>query len=74
MYKNTHVSAVVIAGLEEAGEESSDVSCVRGNEDDAEGAPHVDEHLVRPRLRSCGKRENEAVNEIEGNSLDYEWR
>lgn len=64
----THVSAVVVAGLEEAGEESSDVGCVGGDEDDTEGAPHVDQHLVRPRLGSCGGREDEAVSrrEVEG--------
>lgn len=58
----THVSVVVVARLEEPGEESGDVGCVGGHEDDAEGAPHVDEHLVGPRLGSWGGKGDEGVN------------
>ena len=45
---STYVSAVVVSGLEEAGEERSDVSGVGGHEDNTEGTPHVDEYLVGP--------------------------
>lgn len=47
------------------GEESSDVGRVRGEEDDAEASPDVDEELIRPRFRcfECHQvTEEEAVH------------
>lgn len=72
VYAYTHVSVVVVAGLEEAGEESSDVSCVGGDENDTEGAPYVDKHLVRPRLGGCRRRENETVKGWEGKGCKHD--